>query len=434
MPRFLFCTYGASGHIHPMIPTAQALLARGHEVGFLTSSAYRESLEHLGFRYFEPAFWTANLSAASVPAPSRNPIRNVRGVLKFADDFSFPQGERQIRDLERVRAAWPFDVLVNNDMVLGAAPFAERTGCVWATHGAFLSCPLPGPGIPAWGMGLPLPHGPLARLRNAVAGLVCRGVFGLLAKRWEKFRAAQGLPPKHVTLAEHVLSPYLYIIPSVARFDYSREDLPPQVHYVGPCLWAEPSTVEDWVPDFPHDYPIVYCTAGTVADSLAFIKTFIAAVDGKQVNLFATLGKQHSPAALGALPENVKVTQYMPQKLVLRHVDAVICNGGSGATMAAVLAGKPMVIIPMISDQPENARRWERLGVAKTLKLGDLNVVSAWSLIRAVISDPQLRARAEELGRAFARVDGPAQGASLLEALANTLQPVRRPDTSGRSV
>jgi MGT family glycosyltransferase len=148
------------------------------------------------------------------------------------------------------------------------------------------------------------------------------------------------------------------------------------------------------------------------------------AVRGQNINLFATLGKNNSPESLGPLPDNVRVAQYVPQSLVLPKVAAVICNGGSGVTMGTILAQKPMVIVPMISDQPENARRCEFLGLAKMLPQKKLNKENAWRAIQAVMQEPRFRLRAEEVGRAFAEFKGAENGASLLEELARTRKPV----------
>src|SRR5216683_2386876 len=47
--RFVFSALPGSGHIHPMIPGAQALIARGHEVTFATSPALVGYLRKIGF-------------------------------------------------------------------------------------------------------------------------------------------------------------------------------------------------------------------------------------------------------------------------------------------------------------------------------------------------------------------------------------------------
>jgi UDP:flavonoid glycosyltransferase YjiC (YdhE family) len=415
--RFLFCVFGASGHIHPMLSTAKKLTKKGHEVGFLTAPSYRVLLEGMGFCYFEPQFWNANVIASKMPIQSRNFVRSLWETFKYASAISFPEGENQFKDLEFCKKIWNFDILVSSDMVLGSALFAEKTGCLWATFGAFLSCPVPGKDIPPWGFGLSLPENNYAKYLNIITAIIHKNILQLLSLGWEKIRKKYGLKPKNISLIEHVFSPYLYIVPSPLLFDYLRRDLPSHIYHVGPCPWEENIVLENWISPFENKNPIIYFTAGTVYNSLDFLKIVINAVKDKELNLFATLGKNNNEASLGALPKNVKVAQYVPQSLVLPKVQAVICNGGSGVIMGAILAQKPMVIVPMISDQPENARRCEKLGIALIVPLNKLNKDRISETIDHILNDSQLRKRSKNIGEQFAQFDGSNESVRLLEAL-----------------
>ena len=51
--RYLFATVPAAGHVHPAVPVARELLARGHEVRWLTGTAFRSLVESTGAA-FEP--------------------------------------------------------------------------------------------------------------------------------------------------------------------------------------------------------------------------------------------------------------------------------------------------------------------------------------------------------------------------------------------
>ena len=61
--RFLFTTIPGSGHFHPMVPTAKALQARGHDVAFAASPTFAPAIEAAGFEA-HPAgpSWLENLS------------------------------------------------------------------------------------------------------------------------------------------------------------------------------------------------------------------------------------------------------------------------------------------------------------------------------------------------------------------------------------
>ena len=50
--RVLFTTQPLSGHWHPLVPLAQALLSSGHEVAFATLPGFCSTIEAKGFRTF----------------------------------------------------------------------------------------------------------------------------------------------------------------------------------------------------------------------------------------------------------------------------------------------------------------------------------------------------------------------------------------------
>ena len=83
--------------------------------------------------------------------------------------------------------------------------------------------------------------------------------------------------------------------------------------------------------------------------------------------MIATVGRQLDPATWGAVPPAVHLERYVPQAMVLPHVDAVVSHGGSGSVVGALSFGLPSVLLPMGADQTHNAERCRRLGVGIVL-------------------------------------------------------------------
>ena len=50
--RVLFTTQPSSGHWHPLVPLAQALKGKGHEVAFASTPGFCSAIEAKGFRCF----------------------------------------------------------------------------------------------------------------------------------------------------------------------------------------------------------------------------------------------------------------------------------------------------------------------------------------------------------------------------------------------
>ena len=54
--RVLFTTLPASGHLHPLVPIANAAAAAGHEIVFATAASFCPAVESVGFRCFPAGF------------------------------------------------------------------------------------------------------------------------------------------------------------------------------------------------------------------------------------------------------------------------------------------------------------------------------------------------------------------------------------------
>jgi UDP-N-acetylglucosamine:LPS N-acetylglucosamine transferase len=106
------------------------------------------------------------------------------------------------------------------------------------------------------------------------------------------------------------------------------------------------------------DAPLLYVTFGSVAGSTAIAATvYRAALDAAaqlEARVLLTIGRHADMAALGPIPGNVHVEQWVPQEEVLPHAAAVLCHGGSGTTLGALAAGVPLVILPLFADQLAN--------------------------------------------------------------------------------
>lgn len=94
-----------------------------------------------------------------------------------------------------------------------------------------------------------------------------------------------------------------------------------------------------------------------------------------------------------------------------RSCDLCLCHGGAGTTAAMLLAGKPLVLLPMHMEQTMTARRLSDLGVAVTVvpeACGQLP-----RLLKKVLATPELAAAA---GRFAARHGGYDQQATIRQA------------------
>jgi UDP:flavonoid glycosyltransferase YjiC (YdhE family) len=76
-----------------------------------------------------------------------------------------------------------------------------------------------------------------------------------------------------------------------------------------------------------------------------------------------------------------------------------------------------MLVVPFAHDQPDNAARVARLGVAKVLSRKRYRADRAAAALRALVEDPRYAATAEEVGRKVRAEDGAAAAADALGRL-----------------
>jgi UDP:flavonoid glycosyltransferase YjiC (YdhE family) len=116
-------------------------------------------------------------------------------------------------------------------------------------------------------------------------------------------------------------------------------------------------------------------------------RTVIDALAALPVRVLVTIGRQADPAALGPLPENVRVERWVPLADVLPHAAAFVTHGGAGTTLAALAAGVPMAFLPISADQPLNARLVARHGAGLALEHGVADAVGVGALVGELLGE-----------------------------------------------
>jgi hypothetical protein len=105
--------------------------------------------------------------------------------------------------------------------------------------------------------------------------------------------------------------------------------------------------------------PLVYVTFGTWTGTEWFPKeaypAVIDAVAGLDARVLVTVGRGFDMSQLPDLPANVRVEAWIDKDDVLGEAELIVCHGGAGTVYGALAVGTPLVVIPIIGDQPANA-------------------------------------------------------------------------------
>jgi UDP:flavonoid glycosyltransferase YjiC (YdhE family) len=120
-------------------------------------------------------------------------------------------------------------------------------------------------------------------------------------------------------------------------------------------------------------------------------------------------------ASLGELPENVRVTGWVPLGALVETCAAAIHHGGSGTTLTIVEAGIPQIVLPQGADQFVNAGWVRERGAGIVPESG---VVDA-GLVKQLLTDDTLGGAAAVLRAELHAMPSPASLVAKLEAFAS---------------
>jgi UDP:flavonoid glycosyltransferase YjiC (YdhE family) len=123
------------------------------------------------------------------------------------------------------------------------------------------------------------------------------------------------------------------------------------------------------------------------------------------------------PGRPPAVPGGAFACDYAPFAALFPRAAAVVHSGGIGTTGLAMRAGRPMLVVPFTHDQPENAARLARLGVARTVFGNRYQAPRVAAGLRRLLDNPKYRRRAEAVGAAVSRGDGVGTACHALEAM-----------------
>jgi UDP:flavonoid glycosyltransferase YjiC (YdhE family) len=313
-------------------------------------------------------------------------------------------------DLAAAIAGEDPDTLLVDVNAWGALAAAEAWGGPWACLAPF-PLPLPDPGLPPFGPGLPPAAGPLGRLRDRVGHRLTDGLATrMLGPRVNELRAGLDLPP--LARAEEMLArPPLLLYTTAEPFEYPRRHPPSNLLMVGPC---------DWDPGGPTppgleaiEAPLILLTTSSEPQAdQRLLRVALEALADQPVHLLATM-----PAGIPddlVLPANATVLRYAPHSVLLPRCACAITHGGMGATQKALARGVPVCAVPFGRDQFEVARRAEVAGAGSRLPAWRL---SARRLRAKVREAGGMRAGAERVAAGYRGAGGAVAAAAAIEAL-----------------
>ncbi|MFG2115439.1 nucleotide disphospho-sugar-binding domain-containing protein [Streptomyces sp. NPDC048718] len=377
--RVLSMAAPGSGLFLPTVPLAWALRTAGHEVLVANNGQAAETLVAAGlsavdvcpgrdvFGEFMAASRAINMTLPGEPRPRRGGLglfgeEMAEGLLKVAEEFR-PD-------------------LVLSTLEQGAGPLV------------------------ATALGVPYVEQSV-RLAWAGSDEQATTYRRSIAEYLEPTRAKLGLDEPAAAAAAIDVRP-----PSMGGRDDAAEW---SMRYVP---YNESRLLPEWALEAPSR-PRVCLTLGSVlplSGELGELAAFLRECGGLDVEVILAMGEDQA-AALGPVPDNVRVAGWVPLSTLLPTCAAIVHHGGAGTALTALVHGVPQLVVPRLADQPVNAAVIEARGVGLARAPHEATAAAVKDGLLRLLDVPDYQLAAREVQAEIASRPSPAALVARLEKL-----------------
>jgi len=395
MAKIVLSTMGSLGDLHPMLALAFELKIRGHDVIISTWQGYEGKVAALDLRFaplrpnVDPTDQGLNRRVMDAKTGPEEVIRNI----------IFPNLADMYEDL--TAACDGADLLISGEIVYAAPSLVEKTGIKWiSTSLAPLS--------------MFSSHDPnvyptmefLEYLRPLPAFVHC-GYLALAKwtlrdwyEPYKKFRRNLNLSDDHEPIFRDKYSRLLHLAMFSKAIGKPQPDWHSPTLQTGFCFYDESESGEPnrELDDFlaSGEPPIVF-TLGSAAvmDAGDFFEQSIGAANKLGRRAVLLYGRDNAPP--NGLNDDIVGFDYAPFSQVFEHAACVVHQGGIGTTAQVLRAGVPHLIMPFSHDQPDNAARCRRAGVAEIIRRDDYTPSAAADKLERILTNSKYFDRSRSL-------------------------------------
>src|SRR5215510_10941002 len=415
MARILLTSWGSFGDVYPYVGLAFALKDLGHHPLLATAEFYRPLIESLGFE-FHPM---GPMIDPSDHATIGRVLDPVRGAAALVRELLLPPLDADYAALDV--AAQRADVMVTHPITFAAPIVAQARRLPWASTVLAPMSFFSATDIPVLA---PAPYLATLERFGSWYGRVLRRFVRASTHPWMKpvfdLRRRLELAAGGHPLFEGQFSPMLTLALFSRLLASPQADWPPNVVITGSIFYNGPELLQPELEEFlKAGPPPVVFTLGSSAVAAAgrFYEESLDAMRRLRVRGVLLTGGFERNVPRDAASADTFVIDRAPHQLLFPRAAAVVHPGGAGTLAQALRAGRPMLVVPHAHDQPDNAARATRLGVARTVRPHDYRGARVARELKQMLGDTRVHARAEDVGAIVRAEGGAIAAAAALDAL-----------------
>jgi len=415
MARIVLTCWGSHGDVDPFLGLGLALGRRGHGVTIATPEYYRTLIEDAGlaFHPLRPEIDPTDTSLIHRIMDRRH------GSEFLLREILFPHIDAMFEDV--TAAASGADLLVSHPVTFATPIVAQRLGLPWASAVLAPMSMFSTYDFPA------VPPAPWVKSLERLGrwpGKLLVGVARRATREWAaplyEFRKRLGLGEGGNPLLEGQHSPHLVLALYSRLLGDRQPDWPPHAVITGHVFHDAPHgtslspRLDAFLDDGPP--PVVF----TLGSSVVLIARdfWLQSVDAaRRVGARAVLlaGSERSvelDAAFGGDQNRREViaVDRAPHSLIFPRASVVVQQCGIGTMGQGLRSGRPMLAVPYSHDQPDNALRAKRLGVARVVYPPRYRAARVARELDTLLSDPRYASSAASVAAGI-RNEGGAEAA-----------------------
>lgn len=414
MARIILHSWGSLGDVYPYAGIALALKAAGHTPVLAVPAFYRDFVTGLSLEH--------HAVGPEVDPNDRALIGRVMDARSGSEvvvrEIVAPAVRQDYETLCPLVAG--ADLVVTHPVAFAGPMAARALGRPWvstvlAPLSFFSTTDPPVPPPAPWLIGL-------LRAAPWIAGAFVR-----VARRstlpWvesvESLRRELGLASAGHPLFEGQFSPSGTLALFSKVLASPQPDWPVGVQVTGFPLYNGPDALPPSLEAFLEagDPPVVFTLGSSAVGAAgAFYERSLTAIERLGLRaVFMTGGYDANRA--GESDDRTLWVDRAPHRLLFPRASVVVHHGGVGTLGQVLAAGRPMLVVPFGHDQPDNADRVSRLGVARTVYPASYTVERLVREVRTLVGTPSYARRATAVAGEMASEGGAAGAARAIEAV-----------------
>lgn len=400
--RVLFMPMAWPSHYYPMAPLAWAFRGAGHDVRVAVQPPVVNAITGSGLTAV-PVGASYDLMAglagvneqvrqAGGPQPSSFeelwalPPQELRRFVELRTAPHVLAAAVMAEDIAGLISVWRPDLVIADPLVLVGALAAELAKAPLVRH-------LWGPQIPSL-LGSPGAGAPVDQWPQALLQLFDK--YGAEVREEYGVRTVDPTPTSLQSLA----------VPHRLATRY--------VPYNGP------GSVPEWLLRPAERLRI--CISWSMSNTLLLgrghspLSDIVDALSGLDAEVVVT-AKQSDLAAIGAVPDRVRLVAELPLQLLVPSCAVAVHHGGAGTMLTTASYGVPQVIVAQAPDQELNAERLASVGAGVSLPAAQSGPDAIAGAVTGMLAGDQWAAGASRLCDEIAGQPSPAQAVTELAAL-----------------